>query len=79
MPDTDMAFAYNIAERLRQSIETTPVKISREPGALSITISIGIAQAEGDGDTAEALLHRADQALYRAKRTGRNKVVADAA
>src|ERR1700722_12608351 len=79
MPDTDMAFAYNIAERLRQSIETTPVKISRAPGALKITISIGIAKAEGEGDTADALLHRADQALYRAKRTGRNKVVADAA
>jgi two-component system cell cycle response regulator len=79
MPDTDMAFAYNIAERLRQSIETTPVRISRDPGALKITISIGIAKAEGEGDTADALLHRADQALYRAKRTGRNKVVADAA
>jgi len=79
MPDTDMAFAYSIAERLRQSIETTPVKISRNPGALNITISIGIAQAEGESDTAESLLHRADQALYRAKRTGRNKVVADAA
>ncbi len=79
MPDTDMAFAYNIAERLRQSIETTPVRISRDPGSLNITISIGIAQAEGEGDTADALLHRADQALYRAKRTGRNKVVADAA
>lgn len=79
MPDTDMAFATNIAERLRQSIETTPVKISRAPGMLNITISIGIAKAEGEGDTADALLHRADQALYRAKRTGRNKVVADAA
>jgi len=79
MPDTDMSFAYSIAERLRQSIETTPVKISRAPGALKITISIGIAKAEGVGDTAELLLHRADQALYRAKRTGRNKVVADAA
>jgi two-component system cell cycle response regulator len=79
MPDTDLAFACNIAERLRQSIETTPVKISRAPGALNITISIGIAKAEGENDTAQALLHRADQALYRAKRTGRNKVVADAA
>jgi two-component system, cell cycle response regulator len=79
MPDTDMAFAYNIAERLRQSIETTPVRVSRPPGALKITISIGIAKAEGENDTADALLHRADQALYRAKRTGRNKVVADAA
>ncbi len=75
----DLAFACNIAERLRQSIETTPIKISRAPGTLSITISIGIAKAEGQGDTAEALLHRADQALYRAKRSGRNRVVADAA
>jgi two-component system cell cycle response regulator len=79
MPDTDLAFATNIAERLRQSIETTPVKISRAPGQLNITISIGIARCEGVADTAEQLLHRADQALYRAKRTGRNKVVADAA
>ena len=79
MPDTDMTSAYNIAERLRQSIETTPIKISRAPGQLNITISIGIAKAEGEGDDADQLLHRADQALYRAKRTGRNKVVADAA
>ncbi|MEO8301378.1 MAG: PleD family two-component system response regulator [Rhizomicrobium sp.] len=79
MPDTDTSFAYSIAERLRQSIETTPVKISRAPGALNITISIGIAKLESEADTAEQLLHRADQALYRAKRSGRNKVVADAA
>jgi two-component system, cell cycle response regulator len=79
MPDTDIAFAYTVSERLRQQIETTPFEISRTPGALSITISIGIAGWTGENDTAEALLHRADQALYSAKRTGRNKVVADAA
>ena len=79
MPDTELSFAYNIAERLRQSIETTPIDISRAPGQLSITISIGIATTEGTNDTAEQLLHRADQALYRAKRSGRNKVVAHAA
>ena len=79
MPDTDIAFATNIAERLRQSIETTPVKISRGPGQLNITVSIGIAKYEGNDDSAEKLLHRADQALYRAKRSGRNRVVADAA
>ena len=44
-----------------------------------LTISIGIAGLEGMNDSAEALLHRADQALYSAKKTGRNKVVADAA
>jgi two-component system cell cycle response regulator len=79
MPDTDTAFAYSIAERLRQSIETTPIKISRAPGTLSITISIGITNLESPTDSAEQLLHRADQALYRAKRSGRNRVVADAA
>ena len=79
MPDTDVAYAYSVAERLRKSIETTPIDISRAPQRLSITISIGIAKSEGENDTAEALLHRADQALYRAKRTGRNRVVADAA
>ena len=48
MPDTDVAFAYAVAERLRKSIETTPFEISRAPGKLSITISIGIAGSEGD-------------------------------
>ncbi len=79
MPDTDVAFAVQVSERLRQSIETTPFPISRAPDKLSLTISIGIAKSEGESDTASALLHRADQALYRAKRSGRNKVVADAA
>jgi two-component system cell cycle response regulator len=79
MPDTDISFAYMVAERLRRSVETTAFDISRDPKKLNITISIGIASSEGEKDTAEALLHRADQALYRAKRDGRNRVVADAA
>jgi two-component system cell cycle response regulator len=79
MPDTDIAYAYAVADRLRKSIETTPIEISRAPGKLTITISIGIAGSEGENDGAEELLHRADQALYRAKKTGRNRVVADAA
>ena len=79
MPDTDMALAFSIAERLRKSIETTPVVISRAPGKLNITISIGIAATQGPADTGDALLHRADQALYSAKRSGRNRVVTAAA
>jgi len=79
MPETDAGFAYAVAERLRRSIETTPIEISRAPGKLNITISIGIAASEGTGDSAESLLRRADQALYSAKRAGRNRVVADAA
>jgi two-component system cell cycle response regulator len=79
MPDTDVTLAIAIAERLRKSIEANPISISRPPGKLNITISIGIAGSEGSSDTAEALLRRADQALYSAKRTGRNRVVAAAA
>ncbi|MEJ1969577.1 MAG: PleD family two-component system response regulator [Rhizomicrobium sp.] len=75
MPDTDLSLAYSIAERLRKSIETTPIAISRAPHKLNITISIGIAATQGTADTGEALLHRADQALYSAKRNGRNRVV----
>jgi two-component system cell cycle response regulator len=79
MPDTDTAFAYTVAERLRKSVEETPFVISRDPGKLKVTISIGIADSAGRQDSADALLHRADQALYRAKREGRNRVIADAA
>jgi len=79
MPDTDMTFAYMVAERLRQSVADIPFKISVPPGQLTVTISIGVTASEGTADTAEALLRRADQALYRAKRDGRNRVVADAA
>jgi len=79
MPDTDMDFAYNVAERLRKSVESTPFAISRAPDRLNITISIGIAGSSGTADSAAALLHRADQALYRAKNEGRNRVVAAAA
>jgi two-component system cell cycle response regulator len=79
MPDTDVDFAYTIAERLRKSVETTPIEISRAPGALNVTISIGIAASAGGDDNAEKLLHRADQALYRAKREGRNRVIKAAA
>jgi two-component system cell cycle response regulator len=79
MPDTDMSLAWSVAERLRASVETAPFHISRAPHTLGITISIGIAGSEGSNDSSEALLHRADQALYKAKRDGRNRVVAAAA
>src|SRR5215471_4517028 len=79
MPDTDAGFAFAVAERLRQGIEATPIPISRAPGKLNITVSIGIAASNGGSDSPDALLYRADQALYRAKREGRNRVIAEAA
>ncbi|NWG47248.1 MAG: PleD family two-component system response regulator [Alphaproteobacteria bacterium] len=79
MPDTDLSFAYAIAERLRKDVEMRPFEVSTPSGRLDVTVSIGVTACEGTGDTAEKLLKRADEALYTAKRDGRNRVVAAAA
>ena len=78
MPDTDLTYAKMVAERLRTRIGETPFNIDDEQN-LNVTVSIGIAVVEGAGDTAEKLIERADAALYRAKREGRNRVEAEAA
>jgi two-component system cell cycle response regulator len=79
MPETDMAVAGVVAERIRRRIAGEPFAIQKGSGALDVTISIGIAALQAADDTADTILKRADQALYRAKRDGRNRVVADAA
>lgn len=79
MPETDMGVATMVAERLRRKIATEPFPIQQGVKQLPVTLSIGIASLGADGDTAATMLKRADQALYRAKRDGRNRVVAEAA
>ena len=79
MPETDMAVATIVAERLRRRIASEAFGISQGAKAIDVTISIGIATLDTADDTASTILKRADQALYRAKRDGRNRVVADAA
>jgi two-component system cell cycle response regulator len=79
MPETDMAVAAMVAERLRRRIAADPFAIQGGARNIPVTISIGIAGLRGRDDSAAALLKRADQALYRAKRDGRNRVVPDAA
>jgi two-component system cell cycle response regulator len=78
MPETDMAVATMVAERLRRRIASEPFPIQKGARTVDVTISIGIA-ALGPNDNAAAVIKRADQALYRAKRDGRNRVVPDAA
>ena len=78
MPETDMAVATVVAERLRRRIATEAFAIQQGARKIDVTISIGIA-ALGKGDSPAAVIKRADQALYRAKRDGRNRVVPDAA
>jgi two-component system cell cycle response regulator len=78
MPETDVAVAAIVAERLRRCVASEPFAIANGATQLEVTISIGIATLDA-GDSAASILKRADQALYRAKRDGRNRVVADAA
>ena len=79
MPETDMAVATIVAERLRRRVASEPFMIQQGARHLEVTISIGIAGLSGVTDNAATILKRADQALYRAKRDGRNRVVPDAA
>ena len=78
LPDTDVAGACEVAERLRRAVLTGPFN-DAEPQPWSLTVSIGVAGVESSSDTLETVLKRADEALYRAKREGRNRVRADAA
>jgi len=78
MPDTPMARAYQIGERLRVSIAADAFSI--RPGlGIHITASVGLATLEREDDTPETVFRRADSALFDAKRRGRNQVAAQAA
>jgi two-component system cell cycle response regulator len=78
MPDTVIADAHRIAERIRRQVAGTPFLVQGGRKLLSVTISIGVAQA-GAADGAESLLKRADEAVSAAKAEGRNRVIARAA
>ena len=79
MPETDLAVAGMVAERIRRSIASNPFAIDKGNQRLDVTISIGIATLVGKTESIAEVLKRADQALYRAKRDGRNRVVSAAA
>ncbi|HIL95012.1 MAG TPA: diguanylate cyclase [Pseudomonadales bacterium] len=72
LPETGKAGASNVAERLR--IAVSDIVIKAPTGSLSFTISIGVAESDKQDDF-QRILKRADDALYRAKRQGRNQVV----
>jgi two-component system cell cycle response regulator len=79
MPETDIAVGTMVAERLRRRIAADPFAIQQGTRTVQVTISIGVAAMRGKEDSAAAIVKRADQALYKAKRDGRNRVVPDAA
>jgi two-component system cell cycle response regulator len=73
----DAKIAFQIAERLRRKVADEPFPIQTSDGPLHVTISIGLASVSGREDSADTLLKRADLALMRAKKEGRNRVIAN--
>lgn len=78
LPESDLVHAKSVAERIRHAVASEPFETGITM-PLNITVSVGIAINEREDDTPEQMLKRADIALYRAKREGRNRIVYDAA
>lgn len=72
LPGTPAAGALLFAERFRQFVAETPAQSGAGP--ITFTISIGVAEFDPDDAAADSILARADDALYRAKEGGRNRV-----
>ena len=73
LPGTDSTGAKNMAERLRKAVMGTAFTVDGR--SLKVTVSIGISTVDGNTDRKEDLIERADQALYHAKKNGRNQSV----
>jgi two-component system, cell cycle response regulator len=73
LTDGHLDDAVDLAERFRESVSSLAIRVGNR--TIGVTCSIGAAEWE-PGDTIDTLLRRADAALYEAKRTGRNRVVA---
>lgn len=77
LDETDLEGARQVAERVREKIEAEQIR--GDFGRIKVTASLGIACWPDHATTPEELLERADQALYEAKKKGRNRVVLSAA
>ncbi|HEX9028040.1 MAG TPA: diguanylate cyclase, partial [Anaerolineales bacterium] len=73
LPETSLPVARQVAERLRCALGDNPIQCGQDC-RVSITLSIGVADNQGECRQTEDLLARADQALYAAKQTGRNRL-----
>lgn len=73
LPEAACEVAFEVAERLRKGIEQRPMA-HVEDKPIYVTVSIGLFSGLHEGDTLEKLLEQADQGLYAAKESGRNRV-----
>jgi diguanylate cyclase (GGDEF)-like protein len=75
LPGTDLAGAFNLAERVRVGIERLEIPLLSGDGTIRVTASCGVATLPTLAYDQRSLVEAADEALYRAKRTGKNKTV----
>jgi len=73
--DADPQTGFDLADRVRLAVGTTPLSGDHLQPLLPVTISIGLASLPGHGTDIEALIELADAAMYRAKDAGRNRVI----
>lgn len=76
LPETTGERALEVAQRLRQEIENTRVAWENQDQPIQFTVSVGVATMATHQASVESMLQEADTALYQAKNTGRNSVVA---
>lgn len=76
LPATDSAGAALIGEKIRAGVASLAISHPHSPLGV-VTISVGVVSARGEEMSAETLMRRADEAMYRAKEAGRNRVVVD--
>jgi diguanylate cyclase (GGDEF)-like protein/putative nucleotidyltransferase with HDIG domain len=74
LPETDGQGARTVAERLRAAVAAAPLAAQAVEGGIAVTVSIGVASYPADGASGSEVRGRADQAMYWAKRLGRNQV-----
>jgi len=72
LPDTDIQHAMEVAQRLRHNVEASTLPVDGKQ--LKYTISIGLTRLLERDTLVSELIHRADEALYHSKKTGRNRV-----
>jgi diguanylate cyclase (GGDEF)-like protein len=75
LPETNLEQARIVAERIQKTWEQSPVNLDGE--LIQSTVSIGVAEANPDDKSFDDVLRRADRMMYRAKESGRNRVVAE--
>jgi two-component system cell cycle response regulator len=75
LPDTTLEAAYDVAERIRERVEADGFAIHTNTRHIPVTVSIGVASRRAGDATPAEMMKRADDALYRAKAAGRNRVI----